>query len=773
MRSNAVHDKERFADRYVLSERLHTGATTEVWLAHDTRADISVALKILDANAAERDATQAAFEQEWHIARALNHPHTVRGLGWHPGARPAYAMQYIDGTDFGDLCKQPLTVWGPPLLVMIDTLIYWHRKGVVHGDIKPSNLLLNRQGVAYLADYGAATIVDDASANTPRDAGTAAYASPERADGAPLAASDDVYAIGRVMVELATGDPDSRERGDLPLAIVELLRRVFQPVALRPPMTAVRDALAQASIERGQVDLQQLNIAVRRPAAVIASGKPPLTPLPHGAFENAPAPKTDEADGVSIRQLMIGLGVIAVFAVIFTLALRWLAADSDNVGQPVVTQQTGTPEPVEPEVVPEDPVTPVLSEQDRLEARAQSEEILGQLLSVLKVLEQRAADQWAGAAYEQGIAVYERGDTAYLAADYAQATARYNESLALLRPLTEQVNDVFEQAMRDGDQALLDENSVVAIQAFKLALAITPGDELATAGLARAENLDEVLQQMALGDIAERDGDLNTARAAYQQALTLDAEWLPAQTALTRIDDALTGIEFQQTMSRGFQALDDGQFAVATAAFESARLLRPSDRGPQDGLTQVRLAQRLERINGLMESGANLESEEAWTDALERYEAVLEIDGSLDPARQGVSRVRSRIALRDRATRILTNTDQLSDTQTLRDTAALLTQMEALTPRGPALTAQIDALTTALTVAAVPRPVVLQSDGQTNVDVLRVERLGTFQQKELRLRPGVYTAVGRRRGYVDKRVQFRVAADQPVPTIIVACDTPI
>ncbi|MEL7297465.1 MAG: hypothetical protein AAGJ86_07360, partial [Pseudomonadota bacterium] len=548
----------------------------------------------------------------------------------------------------------------------------------------------------------------------------------------------------------------------------------FKPVASRPPMTAVRDALAQASIERGQVDLQQLNIAVRRPAAVVASGKPPLTPLPHGAFENPSATPAEDGEGVSVRQLMIGLGVIAVFAVIFTLALRWFAVDSEDASQPAVTQQTAPEESMEQEAVAEEtPVAPALSEDERLAARAESEEILGQLLSVLKVLEQRAADQWAGAAYEQGIAVYERGDRAYLAADYVQAKVRYSESLELLRPLTEQVNDVFEQAMRDGDQALLDEDSLAAIQAFKLALAITPGDDLAAAGLARAENLDEVLRQMALGDVAERDNDLNAARAAYQQALSLDAEWVPAQNALARIDDALTGVEFQQTMSRGFQALDEGRFAVARSAFERARTLRPSDRGPQDGLTQVRLAQRLERINGLMETAASLEADEAWPDALERYEAVLEIDGSLDPARQGVARVRSRIALRDRAARILSNTDQLSDTQTLRDTAALLTQMEALTPRGPALAAQIDALTTALTVAAVPRPVVLQSDGQTSVDVLRVERLGTFQQKELRLRPGVYTAVGRRRGYVDKRVQFRVAADQPVPTIIVACDTPI
>ena len=96
-------DKARFAGRYLLGEQLHIGVNTEVWLAEDTRAGIPCALKILDASAAERPPLMSAFEREWQIARAINHPHTVRALGWHDGARPAYSMQYIDGTDFSDL----------------------------------------------------------------------------------------------------------------------------------------------------------------------------------------------------------------------------------------------------------------------------------------------------------------------------------------------------------------------------------------------------------------------------------------------------------------------------------------------------------------------------------------------------------------------------------------------------------------------------------------------------------------------------------------------
>ena len=165
------------------------------------------------SGAGERDPVRDGFEREFQLARGLNHPHTVRVLSWHDGDRPAYAMQYIDGTDFADLVNRPFTVWAPVLLVITDTLVYWHRKGVVHGDVKPSNLLLDRRGVAYLADFGSAATVHGDS-NTGRG-GSAAYASPEQQDGQSPDPADDVFAMARVIAELATGDPATAPLSDL------------------------------------------------------------------------------------------------------------------------------------------------------------------------------------------------------------------------------------------------------------------------------------------------------------------------------------------------------------------------------------------------------------------------------------------------------------------------------------------------------------------------------------------------------------------------------
>ncbi|MEN7343783.1 MAG: protein kinase [Pseudomonadota bacterium] len=779
MRDTSGQDKARFAGRYLLGERLHVGANTEVWLAEDDRAGIPVALKVLDASAAERPPLAAAFEREWQIARAINHPHTVRALGWHDGARPAYSMQYIDGTDFCDLVGRSFDSWSGPLLVIIDTLIYWHRKGIIHGDLKPSNFLLDRRGVAYLADFGAAIIAEQEGDNTIQDSGTPAYLSPERIAGNKPTVADDVYALARVMAELATGDPAGSEREGIPLVVSDMMRRALDVTSERPSLVEVRDALAAAGVTRGQVDLQALDINVRRPAASATRAEVAPEPLPHGAFESPQNPNdlSRDTSGVSLRQLLIGVVVIALFAIVFIGGLSWLAgpdkADTAVTNAEAIQVPAKAEEPEVEDATAEEATPTSPARAQSAATRADAEEVLGELLSVLNVLEQRAADRWAGASYTEGREVYERGDRAYLAGDYDQAILRYGESLALLKPLTERVNDVFEATMRDGDAALLNEDAVAARQAFSLALAITPGSALAQLGIDRADALDDVLKQMALGAIAENESDWQGALAAYESALSLDGLWAPAQEGITRVRGILAEIDFQQAMSRGLAALDEGRFSNASRAFNAAAQLKPQDRGPKDGLLQVRLAQRLDNINNLLADATASESREQWQQADALYQKVLEIDASLDQARQGALRVSNRQALETRTLAVLANPDRLSDTQALRDASSLLTQLQSLSPRGDRLGEQIVSLTDLLKTAALPRTVLLRSDGMTAVDVLRVERLGSFDSRELRLRPGLYTAVGRRRGYVDKRVQFRVLSDGETQPVTVVCDTPI
>ncbi|MFK8054033.1 MAG: protein kinase [Woeseiaceae bacterium] len=773
MQSTSSTENSRFAERYLLIERLHTGSCSEVWLATDTRSDIEVALKVLDRSAAEREPTKLAFEREWQIARSLNHPHTVRALSWQDGPRPAYTMQYIDGTDFSDLAGRAFEIWAPPLLVIIDTLIYWHRKGVVHGDLKPTNMLLDRSGAAYLADFGSAIVIEDHDDSKRQDVGSPAYASPERRAGALLCEADDVYSIAAVIAELSDGDPAGEALTGLPVGIRELVGRARRSAAHRPTLSAIRDLLASAGVTRQKADLQALDIVLRRPAASVSKTTVPPTPKPHGAFESPIVKPDTEEDGISLKQVALGLVAVILMGFGFVQLLQWLVGDDSSAEVVITSPLDATVSPTETQASDEREESPPIDPAQRLQDRAAAEESLGKLLTTVQVLEQRAADRWGGAMYADGLEQYRIGDRAYLAADYANAKVQYDAALAQLMPLTDQVNDVFLAAMRDGEAALLDENSAAAVSAFELALAITPSDNVAAKGLARAKALDSVLEKMALGKLAEADSRPSDALALYSEALGIDPDWQPAVDAVESMESVLAGNDFRQNMSKGFEALDNGRFGQARISFEAARALRPNSASPADGLLQVRLAERLEKLNGLMSDAKQQELAEQWPAAKSLYESALSIDDSVDAARDGALRAESRMDLNRRAAEFINQPDRLSELQALRAASTLLTQLEGLSPQGPSLARQINALQSVIKKAAVPRDVFVRSDGLTSVDLLRVERLGAFEEKSLRLRPGVYTAVGKRRGYVDKRVRFRVDTEQPTPTIVVVCDTPI
>ncbi|MEM7451573.1 MAG: serine/threonine-protein kinase [Pseudomonadota bacterium] len=789
MQPSEVSTTTRFADRYTLVDRLHLGAASEVWLAEDARAEIAVALKILARGAGERDPARDGFEREFQLARGLNHPHTVRVLSWHDSDRPAYAMQYIDGTDFADLVSRSFEVWAPVLLVMTDTLVYWHRKGVVHGDVKPSNLLLDRRGVAYLADFGsAATVHGDSDAGR---GGSAAYASPEQQAGQSPDPADDVFAMARVIAELATGDPATALIENLPLPVLRWVGNARGARGERPSMADLCEALKASGVTRGQVDLKALDVTLRRPAASVAGSVGSEAAetggaLPHGAFER-PASVQEPTGGIRPRTVALGLAAIVLFGVLFTQGLRWLGPDTsapdtdtetvaDTADAPAAGETEGDAPAIdgerEADAEAAEEEAPV-DEEDRVAQRRQADESVARLLSLVDVLERRGVEIWGGAEYVRGRERYAEGDRAYLAGDYTLANERYDDAIAALEPLTEQIEVEFEAAMRDGDAALLAEDSAAARRAFERALAITPGNSLAERGLERANNLDAVLAEVAAGRVAERAGDPRTALARYEAALDLDADWEPAQEGRTRMQAAISASEFQQRMSQGFAALDEARFSAAREAFNAAARIDPSDPAPGDALLQVRLAERLERIDGLSRTAEQQEGDEDWATALDTWNDVLEIDESLDVARQGVARVRNRMSLNRAADAVIDDPDRLSELPALRSASNLLGRLQTLEPRGPELNERIDTLQNILREAAVPVAVTLRSDGATTVTLLRVAQLGEFEQTEVRLRPGKYVLVGSRRGYVDARREFRIAAGEPPPSVYIACEQQI
>jgi eukaryotic-like serine/threonine-protein kinase len=201
------------AGRYELVRPLGHGAMATVDLARDVELDRPVALKRLAENLARDDDLRRRFVREARLAARLAHPNVVRvfDVGEDDG-RPFIAMEYVEGENLAELVARrgPLAPSEAASLgvQICAALAAAHAAGLVHRDVKPQNLLLSRDGVLKLGDFGIAVGHEGTRLTLEGTVlGTAGYLAPEQARGERVTAAADIYAVGAVLYELLTGEP--------------------------------------------------------------------------------------------------------------------------------------------------------------------------------------------------------------------------------------------------------------------------------------------------------------------------------------------------------------------------------------------------------------------------------------------------------------------------------------------------------------------------------------------------------------------------------------
>ena len=248
--------------RFRLLRELGRGATATVYLVRDERLDLPLALKVLHPHlaGAAREEARSRFFAEARVAARLRHPGVVAIYDLDEATR-SLVMEYVEG---GTLRQRLREEAGRPrdtaLLLslarsLLRALAYVHGAGVVHGDLKPGNLLLRSPGDVVLADFGGARLAGAA----PSGHGTPLYLAPEQFRGAGPSPATDLFAAGAILWELAAGHP-ARQPHDL----------LSNPDAVAPlPADALPDPAA-ASL-RAVIDALIAADAAGRPASAAAA----------------------------------------------------------------------------------------------------------------------------------------------------------------------------------------------------------------------------------------------------------------------------------------------------------------------------------------------------------------------------------------------------------------------------------------------------------------------------------------------------------------------
>ena len=186
---------------------LGRGGMGEAWLARDAGRGEEVVAKVVPRDAPPERV--ALLRREARLVRKLTHPRIVPVYGFRTGERgSAVTQRYMPGGDAGK--KRG----APPLEVVrlggdvAEALEYLHGLGVVHRDVKPSNVLLDEHGRASLADFGIAAVAwGDEEGIVVRGGGSRACLSPQQVAGEPAQPADDLYALGALLFELLSGHP--------------------------------------------------------------------------------------------------------------------------------------------------------------------------------------------------------------------------------------------------------------------------------------------------------------------------------------------------------------------------------------------------------------------------------------------------------------------------------------------------------------------------------------------------------------------------------------
>ena len=167
------------------------------------------------------------------------------------------------------------------------------------------------------------------------------------------------------------------------------------------------------------------------------------------------------------------------------------------------------------------------------------------------------------------------------------------------------------------------------------------------------------------------------------------------------------------------------------------------------------------------------EVNEEWNQAKGFYEEILVIDPNLEEVKESLNRVESRILLDAEMTSIIARSDAYNDNKVLGQAQALLGTAKSIERIGPKLEQSIQKLDSLIRIALIPIDVIFESDQLTEVTIFKVDQMGTFQQKIVSLRPGIYTARGSRKGFKDETIRFRVDPNKQNQRVRIICNKKI
>ena len=763
---------EEIADRFRLTRRLGGADAAPVWEALDRRSNSTVVLKVQRSSA-----PGTALAAEYDALHRLVHPGIAKPLEIvQSGEFTCLVTDFAASGDLGTLRGQSYRAFLPHLQRLAQALDYLHANGLVHGDLKPSNVLLDAKGGAQLTDFANLKSIDTERAVT--EPCSPYSASPQQRAARPAQRSDDIYSFGALLHELLCAQPpgyaqpapgarappgppvDPRPVQPTPQRLIELMNRCLQDSAERRP-ASMHDISAELS-------------AIAAIDAPARSSAPPLTPpktaaevlranWQRTALEAAPDPKQLQRQGFRSG---VAVAVVSILAIV-ALALFIVPARLASV--PASAPGTGVAVPPPASLPPEEAPDLQALAQQKATADAQRASVSSRLAA----LKSAGSESWAAAGTAAAVTALASVDALMQRRAYATAQAQLTSLEHDLVTLEAQREPSFKVALQRGESALQQGDSKAAAAAFAQALAIKSGDVAAQRGARRAASLDAVYAQLAAARVLEQQGRTMEAAAAYRRALALDPLDSQAQAGAARTGAQIQADQFGHAMASAYAAIGAHQDAAARAAIDEARRLKPNDPEIARATAQLAAMDSATELTAALAQARAAAASEHWQEAVSQYQRALALDSTLVDERHALDRATERARLDRELQQIIAHPERTYSDAVYAAARVTLQQAQAVAAPGPVLAHQLSQVADLLVQATTPVSVTLRSDNLTTVTVYRLGELGSFTQRALQLKPGRYVVVGTRTGYRDVRRELNVLPGYAQPTLLIQCVEPI
>lgn len=275
------------AGRYQINGFIGEGGMSRVWRALDQNTGKNVAVKVLREEYSEDESFIRRFDREAQAASRMSHPNIVNLLdvGVEEDGPRYLVMEYVQGKTLKRFIQESGAlrpeIAAQIIIRVLAALQHAHQNGVVHRDIKPQNILIDKEGTVKVADFGIARMANAQTVNQTDESvmGSVYYFSPEQARGAAVDARSDIYSVGVVFYEMLTGKVPFT--GDTPVAIAmqHLQTAPIPPAEVNPSVSSALDFVVLHAMEKkprrryqsAEEMLRDVRLAMEHPDTILAA----------------------------------------------------------------------------------------------------------------------------------------------------------------------------------------------------------------------------------------------------------------------------------------------------------------------------------------------------------------------------------------------------------------------------------------------------------------------------------------------------------------------